>query len=152
MDDGLLWRETGRPRRASAAAEPGANVSLQDGELIELSSDRGSRSAPGRDLSSDRGSRSAPGRELSSDRGSRSAPGRELSSDRGSRSAPGGGRTAAGRPERRSSVPGPVHQRHMPMEPKKFQIPRKTKEKKCRFIRTEPGFIVQLFLNSLDVS
>ncbi|XP_037534930.1 protein TASOR [Nematolebias whitei] len=46
---------------------------------------------------------------------------------------------AARRMERRSSAPQVVHQRHMPMEPNKFHIPRKTKEKKAlfQFVPTE---------------
>ncbi|XP_014827939.1 PREDICTED: protein TASOR [Poecilia mexicana] len=41
--------------------------------------------------------------------------------------------------ERRKSAPQVVHQRHMPSEPKKFHIPRKTKEKKAlfQFVSTE---------------
>ncbi|MED6262424.1 hypothetical protein ATANTOWER_019272 [Ataeniobius toweri] len=41
--------------------------------------------------------------------------------------------------EWRKSGPQLVHQRHMPMEPKKFHIPRKTKEKKAlfQFVSTE---------------
>ncbi|XP_038135626.1 protein TASOR isoform X2 [Cyprinodon tularosa] len=47
---------------------------------------------------------------------------------------------AAGRLlERRKSAPQAVHQRHMPMEPQKFHIPRKTKEKRAlfQFVSTE---------------
>lgn len=50
------------------------------------------------------------------------------------------GSAAAGKiMERRKSAPQVVHQRHMPMEPKKFHIPRKTKEKKAlfQFVSTE---------------
>lgn len=44
---------------------------------------------------------------------------------------PAGGLSAAARrAERRNSAPQVVHQRHMPMEPKKFQIPKKTKEQR----------------------
>ncbi|KAM9859276.1 protein TASOR [Aulostomus maculatus] len=39
----------------------------------------------------------------------------------------------AWRTERRNSAPQVVHQRHMPKEPGKFHIPRKTKEKKALF-------------------
>ncbi|RVE72547.1 hypothetical protein OJAV_G00039820 [Oryzias javanicus] len=47
---------------------------------------------------------------------------------------PAGGLSAAARRvERRNSAPQVVHQRHMPMEPKKFHIPRKTKEQRALF-------------------
>lgn len=93
MDDSLSLtrRDAARPqRRVSAAADFGANVSLQDGEVIEVSySPRETNSGP-------------------------------------DRPSPAGGRT-----ERRNSLTQPVHhQRHMPMEPLKFHIPRKTKEKR----------------------
>ncbi|KAM4741337.1 protein TASOR [Anableps anableps] len=41
--------------------------------------------------------------------------------------------------ERRNSAPQVVHKRHMPTEPKKFHIPRKTKEKRAlfQFVSTE---------------
>lgn len=89
MDDSLARRDAARPRRASAAAaaaELGANVSLQDGEVTEV--------LPARD--------SHPGPERLS--------------------------AAGGRTERRNSAQQAVHQRHMPMDPLKFHIPRKTKE------------------------
>lgn len=88
MNDGLVRREAARPRRLSAAAEIGANVSLQDGEAIEVHPPRESQSGADR-----------------------------LGA-------------AGGRMERRNSGPQVVHQRHMPMEPLKFHIPRKTKEKR----------------------
>lgn len=89
MDDSSLpRREAGRPRRVSAAAELGANVSLQDGEVIDLTPSR--ESQPGADR---------PG-------------------------------AAGGRMERRNSAPHIVHKRHMPKEPYKFHIPKKTEEKK----------------------
>ncbi|XP_031589390.1 protein TASOR isoform X3 [Oreochromis aureus] len=92
MDDSSLpRREAGRPRRVSAAAELGANVSLQDGEVIDLNSSR--ESQPGADR---------PG-------------------------------AAGGRMERRNSAPLIVHKRHMPKEPYKFHIPKKTEEKKALF-------------------
>ncbi|XP_034725833.1 protein TASOR isoform X2 [Etheostoma cragini] len=92
MDDNPARREAARPRRrASAAAEVGANVSLQDGEGIEVHSARETQAGPDR-----------------------------LSA-------------AGGRTERRNSGPQVVHQRHMPMEPLKFHIPRKTKEKRALF-------------------
>lgn len=46
--------------------------------------------------------------------------------------------SAAGRMERRNSGPQVVHQRHMPMEPLKFHIPRKTKEKRGGLLRHSP--------------
>ncbi|XP_023811111.1 protein TASOR isoform X1 [Oryzias latipes] len=47
---------------------------------------------------------------------------------------PAGGLSAAARrAEWRNSAPQVVHQRHMPMEPKKFQIPKKTKEQRALF-------------------
>lgn len=89
MNDGLVRREAARPRRvsaAAAAAELGANASLQDGEGTEVHPPRETQTAPDR-----------PG--------------------------------AAGvRMEWRNSATLMVHQRHMPMEPLKFHIPRKTKE------------------------
>lgn len=89
MDDGSLpRREAARPRRVSAAAELGANVSLQDGEVIDLTSPR--ESQPGADRSG----------------------------------------AAGGRMERRNSAPQVVHQRHMPKEPYKFHIPKKTEVKR----------------------
>ncbi|XP_031157236.2 protein TASOR isoform X2 [Sander lucioperca] len=93
MDDNPARREVARPRRraSAAAAEVGANVSLQDGEGIELHSARETQAGPDR-----------------------------LSA-------------AGGRTERRNSGPQVVHQRHMPMEPLKFHIPRKTKEKRALF-------------------
>ncbi|XP_026204201.1 protein TASOR-like isoform X2 [Anabas testudineus] len=91
MNDGLVRREAARPRRASAAAELGANASLQDGEGIEVHPPRETPSGPDR-----------PG-------------------------------AAAGRTERRYSASQMVHHRHMPMEPLKFHIPRKTKEKRALF-------------------
>ncbi|XP_062264804.1 uncharacterized protein tasora isoform X1 [Platichthys flesus] len=98
MDDSLARRPAARPRRLSAAAaDSGANVSLQDGEVSE-------------------------GIELQ--------PAREppTAADR-----PGAAAAAAGITDRRSSAPQGVHQRHMPMEPKKFQIPKKTREKRALF-------------------
>ncbi|XP_026162783.1 uncharacterized protein tasora isoform X2 [Mastacembelus armatus] len=95
MDASLARREAARPKRVSTAtAELGANVSLQDGELIEVI---------------------------------------ELQPPR--KTGPGPVRlgAAGGRTDRRSSVPPLVHQRHMPMEPLKFHIPRKTKEKRALF-------------------
>ncbi|XP_041835698.1 protein TASOR isoform X2 [Melanotaenia boesemani] len=91
MDDILARRAVFRPRRVSAAANLGANVSLQDGEGFYVSTTR------------------------------------ETQPDLGRISSFGG------RMERRNSAPQVVHQRHMPMEPKKFHIPRKTKEKKALF-------------------
>lgn len=93
MDDNLARREAARPRRVSAAAELGANVSPQDGEVIEVHPARETQPGPGR-----------------------------LSA-------------AGGRMERRNSAPQGVHQRHMPMEPLKFHIPRKTKEKRGGLVR-----------------
>ncbi|XP_035517685.1 protein TASOR [Morone saxatilis] len=94
MDESLSRREAAaRPRRVStaAAAELGANTSLQDGEVIEVHPPRESHLGPGR-----------------------------LSA-------------AGGKMDRRNSVLQVVHQRHMPKEPLKFHIPRKTKEKKALF-------------------
>ncbi|XP_032369625.1 protein TASOR isoform X2 [Etheostoma spectabile] len=93
MDDNPARREAARPRRrASAAAEVGgANVSLQDGEGLEVLSARETQAGPDRPSA------------------------------------------AGGRTERRNSGPQVVHQRHMPMEPLKFHIPRKTKEKRALF-------------------
>lgn len=50
MDDNLARREheAARPRRMSAAAEHGAKVSLQDGEVIEVLSTRETQAGPGR--------------------------------------------------------------------------------------------------------
>ncbi|XP_056243599.1 protein TASOR isoform X1 [Seriola aureovittata] len=107
MDDILARREAARPRRMSSVAaataaagaaaaaaavgtaELGANVSLQDGEVIELQ----------------------PPRET--------LTGLEILG------------AAGGRMERRNSASQIVHQRHMPMEPKKFHIPRKTRENRA---------------------
>ncbi|XP_034440310.1 uncharacterized protein tasora isoform X2 [Hippoglossus hippoglossus] len=96
MDDSLARRPAARPRRLSAAAaDSGANVSLQDGEVTEGIEVQPAREAP-------------------------------TAADR-----PG---AAAGVTERRSSAPQVVvHQRHMPMEPKKFQIPRKARETRALF-------------------
>ncbi|XP_029286862.1 protein TASOR isoform X3 [Cottoperca gobio] len=92
MDDNLSRREAARPpkRAAAAAAEVGANDSLQDGEVTEVH----------------------PGREPH---------------------AAGKLSPAAGRMERRYSAQLAVHHRHMPIEPLKFLIPRKTKEKRALF-------------------
>lgn len=92
MDDSLARREAARPRRrmSAAAAEFGANVSLQDGEVVDGHPARETQQGPGR------------------------------------RSAPGG---------RMNSVPQGVYQRYMPMEPLKFPIPRKNKEKKGGLVR-----------------
>ncbi|KAM9757993.1 LOW QUALITY PROTEIN: protein TASOR [Menidia menidia] len=57
----------------------------------------------------------------------------ELSPARETHPSAGRGSSAGRRMERRNSTPPQVHQRHMPMEPKKFHIPRKTKEKKALF-------------------
>lgn len=86
MNDSLVRGEAARPRRVSAAADLGANVSLQDGEVTEVHPPRESPTGPDR-----------------------------LGA-------------AGGRMERRDSAPQVFHQRHMPMEPLKFHIPRKTKE------------------------
>nr|XP_046240860.1 uncharacterized protein tasora isoform X2 [Scatophagus argus] len=93
MDDILPRREyeAARPRRLSAVAEIGANVSLQDGEVNEV----------------------YPARETLAGLGRLSVP--------------------FGRMERRNSATSGGHQRHMPMEPLKFPIPRKTKEKRALF-------------------
>lgn len=88
MDDNLVRREAGRPRRASATTDLGANVSLQDVEIIEIHPARESQTVAGR-----------------------------LSA-------------AGGRMDSRNSAPQGVYQRHMPMAPLKFPIPRKTKEKR----------------------
>nr|XP_019952270.1 PREDICTED: protein TASOR isoform X1 [Paralichthys olivaceus] len=96
MDDSLARRPAARPRRLSAAAaDSGANVSLQYGEVTEAIEVQ-------------------PARETT------------VAADRP-------GAAAAGIVERRNSAPQVVHQRHMPMEPKKFHIPRKTKEKRALF-------------------
>ncbi|XP_029357855.1 protein TASOR-like isoform X2 [Echeneis naucrates] len=91
MDDSLVRREAARPRRLSAAAEPTANVSWQDGEVIEIQAPR--EPPNGQD------------------------------------------RPAAAQPrmERRNSATQGVYQRHMPMEPNKFHIPRKAKENRALF-------------------
>lgn len=88
MDDNLVRREAGRPRRASTATELGANVSPQDAEIIEIHPDRESQTGAGK--------LSAAGRRM----------------------------------DRSNSAPQGVYQRHMPMAPLKFPIPRKTKEKR----------------------
>ncbi|KAG7226668.1 hypothetical protein INR49_001838, partial [Caranx melampygus] len=97
MDDILARRVSARPRRVSSsaavaagAAELGANVSPQDGEVIEIIQ--------------------PPIETLA---------GLERVG------------AAGGWMERRNSASQLVHQRHMPMEPKKFHIPRKTKEKRA---------------------
>ncbi|KAF3690273.1 Protein TASOR [Channa argus] len=90
MNDGLVRREAA-PRRVSAAADHGAIVSLQDGELVDAHHPRVTPTGPDR-----------------------------LGA-------------AAGSMARRTSAPLPVHHRHMPMEPLKFHIPRKTKEKRALF-------------------
>ncbi|XP_047203621.1 protein TASOR isoform X4 [Girardinichthys multiradiatus] len=97
--DGFNRREACPVRRLLAAADFGANLSLQDSELPSA----------------------IPARE--------SDPGADCLSS-----------VTAGRiMEWRKSGPQLVHQRHMPMEPKKFHIPRKTKEKKAlfQFVSTE---------------
>ncbi|KAK2861669.1 hypothetical protein Q5P01_001202 [Channa striata] len=90
MNDGLVRREAA-PRRVSAAAELGANVSLQDGELIDAQHPREAQPGPDRVGA------------------------------------------AGGSMARRNSAPQAFHQRHMPKEPLKFQIPRKPKEKRALF-------------------
>ncbi|XP_017286994.1 protein TASOR [Kryptolebias marmoratus] len=97
MDDSFARGEACRPRRVSADADLGANVSSRRDEVVGVTPVRKPAPAAGR-----------------------------LSS-------------AAGRMERRKSAPQVVHQRHMPMEPNKFHIPRKTKEKKAlfQFVSTE---------------
>ncbi|KAM7401639.1 hypothetical protein PAMP_016936 [Pampus punctatissimus] len=91
MDDSLARRDAARPRRLSTAAEPGANVSQQHGEVIEVLPTRETQPGPDRPSA------------------------------------------AGGRTERRNSAQAAVHQRHMPREPLKFHIPRKTKEKRALF-------------------
>ncbi|XP_074521562.1 protein TASOR isoform X2 [Halichoeres trimaculatus] len=91
MGDNPARRAAARPRRVSAAAELGANVSPQDGEGMEVHPSRETQPGPDR-----------------------------LGA-------------AAGRMDRRNSAPQPVHQRHMPIDPLKFHIPRKTKEKRALF-------------------
>ena len=103
MDDSLARRPAARPPRLSAAAaDSGANVSLQDGEVTEGIEGQPAREAP-------------------------------TAADR-----PGAAAAAAGITERRSSAPQVVHQRHMPMEPKKFHIPRKTREKRGELLPQPP--------------
>ncbi|XP_071351563.1 protein TASOR isoform X2 [Trachinotus anak] len=94
MDDSLARREAARPRRVSsvpAVTEIGANVSPQDGEVVEIQPPREARTSPERV--------SVAGRRM----------------------------------ERSHSASQAVYQRHMPMEPKKFHIPRKNKEKRALF-------------------
>ncbi|XP_027135126.1 uncharacterized protein tasora isoform X2 [Larimichthys crocea] len=95
MDDSLGGRREAAARlrsRLPAAAELGANVSPQDGEIIEAHTARESQPGPGRPSA------------------------------------------AGGRMERRNSLtPQGIYQRHMPMAPDKFHIPRKTKEQKSLF-------------------
>lgn len=100
MDDNLARRgyEAARPRRQSAGPVLGANVSLQDGEVMEVHSAWETQAAPGR-----------------------------LGA-------------AGGRMERRNSLTQGSHQRHMPMEPLKLTIPRKTKEKRGMLPRFLLGF------------
>ncbi|XP_069025657.1 protein TASOR isoform X2 [Embiotoca jacksoni] len=110
MDDGSARRETGRPRRlsaAAAAAELRASLSLQDGEPAEVH--------PAREV--------LPGADR---------PG----ADRPGADRPG---AAGGRTERRNSIQPGIHQRYMPMEPLKITIPRKTKENRAlfQFVSTE---------------
>ncbi len=94
MEDHTARRAAARPRTVSAgAAEFGANVSLQDGEVISTDGDPAREAGPGR-----------------------------LSA-------------AFGRMERVNSVPQGFHKRHMPMEPLKLTIPRKTKEKRGELVR-----------------
>ncbi|XP_041637621.1 protein TASOR-like [Cheilinus undulatus] len=93
MDGGLTRREAARPRRVSAAAELGANASLQDGEVMEVHPARDAHPGPDRI----------------------------------------GAAAAGGRMERRNSVTQSIHQRHMPIDPLKFHIPKKTKEKRALF-------------------
>ncbi|XP_033482081.1 protein TASOR isoform X2 [Epinephelus lanceolatus] len=98
MDNHPARRGAARPpRRVSAAAEVGANASLQDGEVIEVHPAKEAQSGPER---------------------------------------PSG---AGGRMQRRNSAPQVLHQRHMPREPLKFHIPRKTKEKRAleQYVSTE---------------
>lgn len=96
MDDSLGGRREAAARlrsRLPAAAELGANVSPQDGEIIEAHTARESQPGPGRPSA------------------------------------------AGGRMERRNSLtPQGIYQRHMPMAPDKFHIPRKTKEQKCELV------------------
>lgn len=100
MEENPARQEAARPPRrrvsaaaaAAAAAEAGANVSLQDGEVIEVVE------------------ATHPGREP--------------------QAAPDRLEAAARRMERRNSALQVVHQRHMPREPLKFHIPRKTREKR----------------------
>ncbi|KAI3369721.1 hypothetical protein L3Q82_024567 [Scortum barcoo] len=58
----------------------------------------------------------------------------EVNPAREAHPSPGRVSAAAAGMERRNSVPPGVHQRHMPMEPLKFHIPRKTKEKRALFL------------------
>lgn len=91
MDDILTRRVSARTNMVSSsgAAELGANVSLQDGEVVENLQPPSEALAGQENLG-----------------------------------------VAGGRMERRNSASQLVHQRHMPTEPKKFHIPRKTKEKR----------------------
>lgn len=92
MNDNLYRRdyEGARSRRASAAAELGANVSLQDGEAVEAHT--ASQSYSGLDRLN----------------------------------------VSGWRVDKSNLATQNSHQRHMPMEPLKLPIPRKTKEKKGR--------------------
>ncbi|XP_050930559.1 LOW QUALITY PROTEIN: protein TASOR [Lates calcarifer] len=96
MDEILARGVAARPRRMSAvtAAEVGANVSLQDGEVTEVVDGQ-------------------PPRET------------HIGPERIG--------AAGGRMERSNSAPQVVHQRHMPKEPNKFHIPRKTRENRALF-------------------
>lgn len=107
MDEILARGVAARPRRMSAvtAAEVGANVSLQDGEVTEVVDGQ-------------------PPRET------------HIGPERIG--------AAGGRMERSNSAPQVVHQRHMPKEPNKFHIPRKTRENRG-------GLVRDLFFNSVKL-
>lgn len=118
MGDNPARRAAARPRRVSAAAELSANVSPQDGEVMEVQ----------------------PSRETQ--------PGPDRPSPAAGVAAATAAAAVAGRMERRNSAPQPVHQRHMPIDPLKFHIPRKNKEKRGESsisLRKTTNFTLLLF-------
>ena len=70
-----------------------------------------------------------PGARLSTEHKDGEVPEQESSSPAVSADRPRAPAGVGGAPPRRNSATTVVHQRHMPMEPLKFQIPRKNKEK-----------------------
>ncbi|XP_040890119.1 protein TASOR isoform X2 [Toxotes jaculatrix] len=108
MDDSLARREAARPRRVSATTTTTAAAAAA-AAATTATAELGANVSPQDGEVFD----PQPPRETQTGPDRLSAAARSM--------------------ERRNSVPPVVHQRHMPMQPNKFHIPRKTKEKRALF-------------------